>query len=152
MLKLNRKKTISLTLVGLIFALVALIIFMFLPTSDIANGINYSAESAIFLLAVSPVASLISLVCFIFALIKDFNVWSGVLSKGIVISALALFSLMGICNFAIYLSYFILQVSLGFVAPYTGTAYECLAIVAFMVTLHKVLLTALSSVAVNRNI
>lgn len=150
MLKLNRRKTISLTVSGLVFAVIALLVFIFLPTSDLANSIDYSAKSAIYVLAISPIASLLSFALYFYAMIKDYIVWCKALSKLAVTALAVLFVVFSVCSFITYITYFISQVSLGFVAPYTGTAYEYLAIVTTIVVIHEALLTALSTTAVLR--
>ena len=81
---------------------------------------------------------------------KDHSVWCKALSKPVVTAITALFIVFSLCSFITYIAYFISQVSLGFVAPYTGTAYEYLAIVTTIVVIHEALLTALSTVAVLR--
>lgn len=150
MQKINSKKTVMLTFSALLFAVIALLIFMLLPTSELANGINYSAKSAIYVLAVSPVASLISLVLYMLALIKSYDTWCDALSKPCVNGLTALFAIFAVFNFAVFSAYFFLQVSLGFVAPSGGTVYEFLAVAALIATVHFALLTALSAIAVRR--
>lgn len=150
MQKINGKKTVVLTFSALIFAVIALLVFMLLPTSELANGISYSAKSAIYVLAVSPVASLISFGLYMLALIKGYNSWCDAFSKPCVNGLAALFAVFAVFNLAVFSAYFFLQVSLGFVAPYGGTVYEYLAIVAMFATVNFTLLTVFSSIAVKR--
>lgn len=149
--KLNRMRTILLTLIGAFAALAAVLVFVLLPTSEIANGIQYSGQDAIWVLAIAPIASIISTLSFVFAYQKDYKIWCDLLSKPVVTGARGLFAVLNIFNLAVYLTYFTKQISLGFVAPYDGTGYEYLAVVAIVIVVIMFLLTALSSIAVIRN-
>ena len=151
MLKSNNKKTIISSFVGSFFALLALLIFLLLPTSDFANSINNSGSDALWVLAVSPVASLLSAGAFICAFIKRLNIWCNTISKPLVVGITTLFAGFGISNIVVYLAYFFSQYSLGFVAPYSGTVYEYLAVAVTVITIHKFLLSALVTIAIKRN-
>ena len=151
MSKLNRTKTIAFTLIGSVSALAALLIFLLLPTSELANGIQYSGTDALWVLAISPVAAVISAASFIIAFIKDGKTWSGLLSKPIVIGAAAILAVLNVFNFVVYVTYFSEMLSLGFVAPYTDTIYEYLAIAATMFVVIKLLYTGLATIAAIRN-
>ena len=151
MIKINKSKTVLLSVVGSALAVVALLIFMLLPTSQLANGIEYSGQDALWVLTVAPVASIIGSICCIIAFIKDCKVWEKNLTDGIIISITGLITGFGLLNFVTYLLYTIQQFSLGFVAPYENTVYEFLAVAAVASTLIHVFFTAFTVIAVSRN-
>lgn len=146
-----KRNNIILAVFSAVAALGALLIFLLLPTSELANGIEYSGKDALWVLVLSPVFSLLSTVSFIFVFIKDNNAWNNLLCKPIVMSAIALSGSFGLLNFATYLSYTLQQFSLGFVAPYSGTAYEYLAVTATVTVVLNFLCSAFVSIATVRN-
>ena len=150
-LNLNKKSLMALLTTGSVLSAIAWFIFAFLPTSELANSIDFSAKTAIFVLAVSPITAILGLVSFVYALIKSCNYWCDYACEQVVIAMGGFFVLMNICNVAVYISYFISQVSLGFVAPYGGTVFENLAIMAVIFTAYNILLTVLSTIALKRN-
>ncbi len=150
MSNLNRTKTITLAFAGALMSLAALIIFVVLPDSELANGIQYSGKDALWVLTLTPVFSLAGAVNFMYAYLKDYKIWSGVLSKNILIGATAVIGSSMIFNFAVYLSYLISQFRLGFVAPYTGTVYENLVVLLTVFTVHQLIFSALSIPAVKK--
>lgn len=151
MLKLNSKKTILLAFAGSVFSLAALLIFMLLPSSELANGIQYSGKDALWVLVLAPVFSLCGAVNFLYAFLKDFKAWSNFLSKPIFIGAAAVFCGLMIFNFAVYLSYLITQFKLGFVAPYTGTVYDSLEILLIIVSVLQFAVSAAATAIIVKN-
>ena len=151
MLKLNKTQTIASSFIGSVLALVALLIFLLLPTSDLANSIEHSAKDALWVLVFAPVASLIGSALLVFTFYKDKKVWSNLLAEPIVVGLSGLFAALGIFNFATYLSYTITQFSLGFVAPFSGTTYEFLAVAATMIVILHFIFSILVTMAVARS-
>ena len=151
MVKINKSKSVLLSVVGSALAVAALLIFLLLPTSQLANGIEYSGKDALWVLMIAPIASILGSVSVIVAFMKDCKVWEKDLTGGIVVSIAALLTGFGLLNFATYLSYTIQQFSLGFVAPYNNTAYEFLAVAAIASTVIHVFFTAFTIIAVSRS-
>ena len=151
MIKINKSKTVLLSVLGSAFAVAALLVFMLLPTSQFANGIEHSGEDALLLLVAAPVASILGSLGVITAFIKDCKVWEKNLTGGIVVSITALLTGFALLNFVTYLKYTIQQFSLGFVAPYDNTVYEFLAVAAVASTVIHVFFTAFTVIAVSRN-
>lgn len=150
MLKLNKKSTIILSFAGSLLSLAALLIFMLLPTSDFANSVDHSAKDALMVFILAPVLSLVGSVSFIYAIVKDFRVWSNALAEPLVKGLTALYGAMSLFNIALYFSYLFEQFSLGFVAPYSGTVYEYLAVIAAIFVILKFFFTAIVTIAVSR--
>ncbi len=148
MLKTNN---IILTVFSAVAALGALLIFLLLPTSQLANGIEYSAKDALWVLVASPILSLIGTISFVAVFLKDKNSWSNLLSEPIVLAATGLSAAFGLFNFTTYLSYTLKQFSLGFVAPYGGTGYEYLAVAATVIVVLNFIFSAFVSIATVRN-
>ena len=146
-----KRNNIILVFFSAIAAIVALLIFLMLPTSQLANGIEHSAKDALWVLVASPVFALVSSVCFILVFIKDINTWSNLLSKPIVTAIIGLSSAFGLVNFIIYLSYTVQQFSLGFVAPFGGTVYELLAVAAVVIVALNFIFSAIVTIATLRN-
>ena len=148
MLKSNNK---LFAVISAVAALAALLIFLILPTSQLANGIEHSAKDALWVLVCSPLLALISTASFIFIFLKDYSVWCNLLSKPIVNSIRYLSFALGIFNFATYLIYTIDQFSMGFVAPYSGTKYEYLAFAATIIVVLNFIFSFVVMIATKRH-
>ena len=151
MLKINGKLSVVLSYAGSLLSLAALLIFKLLPTSELANGIQYSGTDALWVLAVCPVLALSGAVCFIASFMKDYKAWQNFISKEIPFCGAIACILSLAVGFAIYLSYTVTQFSLGFVAPYTGTVYETLGVVVTMMTVNMFVLSTFLTIAIKRN-
>lgn len=152
MLKINRKSTVLLSFAGAILSLAALLIFMILPTSDFANSIDRPAKDALMVLLASPVLSLLGTFSLTFAFVKDFKVWADfILLKPLAVTISAFLTIFGLYNTGVYSAYLSDLFSLGFVAPYSGTVYEYLVIVAVITVILKFVFSALISIAAIRN-
>ena len=151
MQKSNRNSLVAFSLSGSLLSLAALLIFIFIPTSNLANSIEYSGTDAIWVLALCPAASLIGAVLFMLTFLKNFDEWTNTMSKPLVVGMTILLGCMSLFNVVLYLSYFISQVELGFVAPYTGLIYDKLLTAAIVVTVHHFIFTAISVIAYKRS-
>ena len=152
MLKLNRKTTVFLSFAGSIFSLIALLIFMYLPTSDFANSIDRPAKDALMAMAASPVLAFLGAVSFNFAVIKDFKAWVSFIDcKPLVISLTAFSAVLSLFNIGLFASYTAELFSLGFVAPFSGTIYETLTVISVVFVALKIVFSAIISIAVIRN-
>ena len=152
MLKLNRKTTIFLTYAGSLLSLAALLIFMYLPSSDFANSIDRPAKDALMVMALSPVLATLGAVSFFFDIIKDVKAWVSFIElKPLVLCLTAFSAVLSIFNIGLFASYTAELFSLGFVAPYSGTVYETLAVAATVLVASKLIFSTLISIAVIRN-
>ena len=152
MLKLNRKTTVFLTFAGSVFSLIALLIFMFLPTSDFANSIDRPAKDALMVMAVSPVLAFLGAVSFNFAVIKDFKAWvSFIECKPLVIGLTSLSAVLSLFNIGLFAAYSAELFSLGFVASYSGTIYETLTVIATVLVALKIVFSVIITIAAIRN-
>lgn len=145
MLKALKNKIVALSFIGTIVSLAGALIYNLLPVSELANGIQYSAKDALWVLALSPVLFLVGGVCFITAVLKDRNNWEGTLPAAGVYGFTAMFALSVIFNFAAGLSYFISQYDLGFVAPYDGLIYESFSIVMIIFIVWQIVFSVLAA-------
>ena len=148
MLKANNK---LLAVISAVAALAALLIFLLLPTSQLANGIEHSAKDALWVLTCSPILSLLGTVSFVSIFLKDNMAWSNLLSKPIVTGITGISLVFGLLNFATYLSYTATQFSLGFVAPYSDTIYEYLAWAATVTVILNFIFSAVIIIATKRH-
>lgn len=148
MLKANNK---LLAVISAFAALAALLVFMILPTSQLANGIEHSAKDALWVLVLSPIASLVAAVSFTAIFVKDSDTWSKLSSETIVKAVTGLSAVFGLFNFIVYLRYTIDQFSLGFVAPYAGTSYEILAVAAAVIVALNFIFSAVVIIATKRH-
>lgn len=146
-----RNNTIIMALSGAVLSVAAFIIFTVLPSSELANGIQYSGTDALWVLALTPAFSLVGAANFLYAFLKNHKLWSRILSKTIVLSASLILGAMMIFNFAVYAAYFFDQFKLGFVAPFGGTVYESLQIIVGVFTVLQLLFGALSIPATSKN-
>lgn len=152
MLKLNRKTTLILSFSGSLFSLAALLIFMLLPTSDFANSIEHSAKDALMLFVLSPICSFIGSASFIFAGAKDYSAWVKFTEdKPLVLGLISIFAAFSAYEIILFTAYVAEQFSLGFVAPFNGTVYENLAVVATVFVALKLVGSVLLSIAAVRN-
>ncbi len=150
MLKTNRKATVILSFVGALLSLVALLIFILLPSSEFANSVYRPAKDALYVFAISPVLSLIGSALILGVFIRNFKAWSFTLTKSIACSVGVLYAAIAVFNTAVFLAYTIEQFSLGFVAPFNGTVYENLAIVAAVGVFHQFFLSVLTAVSATK--
>ena len=146
MSKINKKAVVTFAFIGSAFSLAALLIFMLLPTSEIANGIQYSGKDALWILILSPVFSFIGAISFMFAFLKDYKLWKGYLTNFALFGFLAVSAVLLVSNFSVYLTYLISQFDLGFVAPYTGTVFDKLEILVIIVTVLQFTVATLIAV------
>ena len=109
------------------------------------------AKTALWILVASPLCSAIGSASFMYAFLKDYTSWCNSLSKEIVFGATVLSGLFSVFSFAVYFSYTISQFSLGFVASFSGTVYEYLAVATTMVIIIKFIFTAIAIISVRRN-
>ena len=151
MLKSKNISSVILSFSGSLLSLAALLVYVILPTSQLANGIEYSGTDAVWVLAIVPVASLVGAVLFVSSFIKNFNEWVSTMSRPLVTGMITLLGCMSAACFINYLSYFVTQVQLGFVAPYTGLVYEDFITVAVVVVIHQFLFSVLSTIAYIRS-
>ena len=151
MKKTSEKSSVILSFTGAVLSLAALLIFVIIPTSKLANGIEYSGTDALWVLVLSPLFSLAGSALFITSFLKNFSTWADTMSKPLVKGMIILLSCMSAFNFIYYLSYFISQVELGFVAPYTGLIYDKLFVAAVAVTIHQFFFSVLALIAKIRN-
>ena len=105
MAKFNRKLTIVLAYAGALLALAALLIFKILPTSELANGIQYSGTDALWVLVACPVLAVLGAVCFMASFLKDYKIWLGYLSEPIVKGATIACAIIFAINLFVYFSY-----------------------------------------------
>lgn len=147
MLKTNRKTTVILSFVGTLLSLVALLIFILLPSSEFANSVYRPAKDALYVFAISPVLSLIGSALILGEFIRDFKAWSFTLMKSIVYSGVVLYAAIAVFNTAVFLAYTLELFSLGFVAPFNGTVYENLVIIAAVGVFHQFFLSVLTAVS-----
>lgn len=150
MLKTNRKSSVILSVLGSLLSLGALLIFMLLPTSEFANSVYHSAKDALYVFLLSPVLSFIGSAFILGAYIKDFKNLTDTLMKSIAVSGAVLYSAIAVFNIATFAAYTAEQFSLGFVAPFSGTVYENLAVAAVIGVFHQILLTVLTVVSAKK--
>ena len=151
MLKLNSKSTITLAYAGSLLSLAALLIFKFLPTSELANGIQYSGTDALWALALCPLLAVLGAVCFMGSFLKDYKQWQDMFSKTNFSAATVACGIIFVINIVVYLSLFIKYFRLGFVAPYTNSSYELYEIFVIIMTIHQFILSTFAAIAVKRN-
>ena len=149
--KFDGRRTIILSAISTLFSLISLLIFLLLPFSEIANSIEYSSKIAIGILAASPLFAAVASAGFVCIFLKNRNNWSDFFPGEMLTASTVAVVLVEISNLVIYLKFFISQLSMGFVAPYTGTIYDNLAVVVTMFMIYKLIFTALVIVAVRRD-
>ena len=151
MLKINGKLSVILAYTGSILSLAALLVFKLLPTSELANGIQYSGTDAIWVLAICPVLAIVGAVCFMASFVKDLKAWKDLLPEELLRSSTIAIAVCLIISVAVYLSYFLKQLKLGFVAPFQGTIYELYSVVVTMMTINQFILSTFAAIAIKRN-
>ncbi len=113
---------------GLVLIIASVVLYKFVPVSDIANGIEHSAKDGLLLLAASPICAFVAAVAYIVggltdkALVKN----SVVQLVIFIVSAVLL-----VFVFSTSVALLFEQMSLGFVAPLDNTIWETLGIVNF---------------------
>lgn len=151
MLKSNGKFTVSLAYIGSVISLGALLIFKLLPTSELANGIQYTGKEALWVLILSPLFALLGAVTLMYAYIKNYKALQKFLPKPAVTGTIIILAAFMIFNFCVYLSYLIAQFDLGFVAPYAGTVYESLETAVVIGTVLQFISSILANIAIVKN-
>ncbi len=144
MLKALKNKTVIFAVSGSVLSLIGVLIFNLLPDSELANGIQYSGQYALWALAFSPVLLFIGGAGFVASLFLDMKNWKRTLPDTAIYMAVVAFAFAVIFNFAVSLSYFITQLSLGFVAPFDGLIYEKAAIVMIIFVIWQFIFSALT--------
>ena len=147
---MNKNKSIVLSFTGTLFSLAALLIFILLPSSELANGIQHSGTDALWVLVFAPVLSLFGSAGFLYALTKNLKQLEKFLPKPAVLCVEAVLCLLAVGSFVVYLTYLIKQFKLGFVAPYGGTVYENLEILVISTTVLQFITSALIAVATKK--
>lgn len=113
-------------IIALVMVVAAVVLYKFVPVSDIANGIEHSAKDGLIFLAFSPVCAFIAATAYIVggltdkALVKN----SVVQLVIFIVSAVLLVFVTGTS-----VAMFFEQMSLGFVAPLDGTVWATLGTV-----------------------
>lgn len=114
------------------FALIiaGIFIYWYIPVSDIANSIEHSAKDALYLLAISPVCTLIAAILYLVGGLTDKAlVRNSVVQRVIfIVSEIILFFITAVSS-----AMFFSQLSLGFVAPVDGTVWNTLGIINIVV-------------------
>lgn len=124
--KINVKKNCGATylitaMVAFVLTVVSIFLYKYIPVSDFASDINYSAKTALFALGASPLCALLAFVTYLVggltdkALVKN----SVVQLVIFIVSAVLLFIITGL---SAYLFFF--QADMGFVSPLDGTVFE----------------------------
>lgn len=108
---------------GIVLTAVAVFLYMYVPVSELANGIEHSGKDALYLLAVSPVCALISAVAYTVGGLTDKALVKNSVVQLVIFIVSALL-LLFICGTSAAM--FFEQLSLGFVAPTDGTVWSAL--------------------------
>lgn len=144
MQKALKNKAVIFAVMGSFFSLIGALIFNLLPNSELANGIQYSGEDALWALVFSPVLFFIGGAGFITSMLLDMKNWKKTLHDIAIYIYISAFAFAVIFNFAVSLSYFVTQLSLGFVAPFDGLVYEKAAIVMIIFVIWQFIFSALT--------
>lgn len=128
------------TVVSVICSLVSVLVYRFLPESNLANGIEHSGMDAVYALIASPVFAFLALAFFAVGCIKLHKALTHTFPKLAVIGTFAVISLGLVFNFISSLLYLLKQNKLGFVAPVDGTVWDTLlTVMAVMLSLQCIL-------------
>lgn len=142
--------SVIISFTGSLLSLAALLIYIIIPTSQLANGIEHSGTDALWVLALAPAGALVGSALFLFSFLKDYRQWVDTMSKPLIIGMATLLGCMSLFNVALYLSYFIAQCELGFVAPYTGLVYDVLRPAAVAVTVTHFIFSVICTIGALR--
>ena len=143
MLKALKNKNVIISSSGLILSLIGVLIYIILPFSELANGIEYSGDEALKVLMASPALVFIGGVFFIIALLGDIKNWKNTFSDVAIYAAVIAMIFTVIFNFSASLSYYLTLNSLGFVAPFTGLKYEVFAYIMPVFLFWQLIFTVL---------
>ncbi len=112
--------------IGLVLILASVVLYKYVPVSDIANGIEHSAKDGLIFLAVSPVCALIAVIAYIVGGLTDKSLVKNSVVQ-LVIFIVSAVLLVFVCGTSAAM--FFNQLSLGFVAPLGDTVWNTLGTV-----------------------
>lgn len=150
MIKALKNKNFIISLSGSLLSLVGILIYLILPGSEFANGVQHSASESLWVLALAPAFILLGGILFIVAQLKGIKKLTEVFSDALILSSIVFFALSVIFNFAVSLSLFIMEYKLGFVAPFTGLIYDTLTTVMIVIIIWQFIYTALIAISAIR--
>ncbi|MBQ3136227.1 MAG: hypothetical protein IJB74_01975 [Clostridia bacterium] len=108
---------------ALVLIAVSVILYKYVPVSDIANGIEHSAKDGLFFLAASPVCALIAAVVYIIGGLTDKALVKNSVVQ-LVIFIVSAVLLVFVCGTSAAMFFY--QMSLGFVAPLGDSVWNVL--------------------------
>ena len=138
--KLNSSKTVALSAISFVFALIGTLIYQFLPVSNLANGVEHSPKEALYVLVISPLAFFAAIVLF-GIVFKDYKVLKNHIDKVILIPFGLISATSLLFGFASSLAFTIDQFLLGFVAPINGTKWATIGTVIIVSTVLLFIIT-----------
>lgn len=110
-------------ILGLVFVVVSVFLYKFVPVSDVANSVEHSAKAGLYFLAASPLCALIAAVAYIVGGLTDKALVKNSVVQ-LVIFIVSAVALVFVC--AVSAALFFDQLSLGFVAPLGDTVWNTL--------------------------
>ncbi len=122
----------SVTVLAIILMIASDFIYWWLPSSELANGIEHSGMEAVYVLFAASAASALALISYVGGSIAD----KAIISNSVVQKIIFVASVVGIgVSAAITIAFTVFSNSLGFVAPTDGTSWHTLGIVSAVMTL-----------------
>lgn len=115
-------------LFSLILSLTSYLIYTLIPVSNLANSVEHSGMDAVYVLTVSPIAGLLSLVLFVVSYILNKNHLNSLLSKPLTIGAYAVITVMILISTVFSVMFVVSMYQLGFTAPINGTKWQSYSI------------------------
>lgn len=112
--------------VAFVLTVVSVFIYNFIPASDFASSIEYSAKTALIVLGFSPVCALAAFITYLVGGLTDKTLVKNSVVQLVIfiVSAVLLFAITCISAALLFV-----QADMGFVSPLDGTVYETLGTV-----------------------
>ena len=104
--------------------LAAYIIYALIPSSELANGLDHPGMTAVYVLTLSPVAAVISLILLILTFVLNKDYFSKLISKNLTVILSAILCLLVVIGAYFSVAFVAQQYKLGFVAPIYGTGWQ----------------------------
>lgn len=127
------------------------IIYISIPTSDLANSIEHSGMDAVYVLTVSPVAAILALIFFILSYVLNRDYLNSLLSKPVATVGYAVLTIMILISAIFSVSFVASQYSLGFTAPINGTvwhSYSIFILISCIINLIALILLTLAMIGI----
>jgi len=115
-------------LVSCITYLASYLIYVLVPSSELANGLEHPGITAVYVLTLSPVLAVVTLILLAVTFVLNKDYFATLVPKAVTVMTFAVLSLLVAVSIYFTVSFVALQYKLGFAAPIYGTKWSGYAV------------------------